>query len=166
MKILCSRSSAPLIIPSVALYIAFHDANDIWAVRNCTYTRTHVRTFLSETRNRFSSFFCQHSRFTVVPDGSRSCRSLSLSDVPSEMTMDVIAGYKSTYLHFKFFAVSPNPRRSSVLQVHKFVDDLKTLVAKIHSSSCVEKRPISSRNHVFCLLIVDLQPFFCCFCRC
>jgi hypothetical protein len=56
--------------------------------------------------------------------------------------------------------------RSSVLQelpqAHKFFDDFEILVAKNHSFSSVENRPISSRNHVFYLLFVDLQPFFCC----
>jgi hypothetical protein len=43
---------------------------------------------------------------TAGPVGSMSCNSLILSYVSSEMT----------YLQFRFFAVSPNPRHSSVSQ--------------------------------------------------
>jgi hypothetical protein len=82
--------------------------------------------------------------------------------VSGEMTANVFAGRRSTRLQFGFFAVSPNSRRSSSSQelshVHKFVDDFKILFAKIHSLYGVENRPISSRNHVFCLLFIDIHP--------
>jgi hypothetical protein len=49
--------------------------------------------------------------------------------------------------------------------VHKFVDDFEILVAKCHNISGVENCPLSSRNHVFWLLFVDLQSCFCRQCR-
>jgi hypothetical protein len=44
------------------------------------------------------------------PGGSRSSRLLSLPNVPCEMTSDVFAGRRSSYLQFGFSAVFPNPR--------------------------------------------------------
>jgi hypothetical protein len=102
----------------------------------------------------------------LLSGGSKYCRSFSLSAVPGEMTADVFAGHRSIYLQFEFIAVSKNVilwcHKSS--QVHKFIDNLEIPVAKSHSSSGVEIRPISSRYHVFCLLFVDLHPYFCWFC--
>jgi hypothetical protein len=41
---------------------------------------------------------------------------LTFYDVPGEMTADVFAGRRSTYLQFGFIAVSPNPHHSFVSQ--------------------------------------------------
>jgi hypothetical protein len=76
----------------------------------------------------------------------------SLSAVPGEMTEDIFVGRKGTYLQFGFFGISPNLRRSLVSQ------ELPSTQAN------VENRPIFSRNLVFCLLFVDIQPYFYCIC--
>jgi hypothetical protein len=75
------------------------------------------RTYLSKANNRFSLLLVTtHVSLPYsMTGGSRSCRSLTLSDVPGEMITDVFARRRSTYLRFGFFAVSPNPLWSSYL---------------------------------------------------
>jgi hypothetical protein len=95
---------------------------------------------------------------TTEPSGSRSCRSFTLSDVPSEITADVSQASETPIssldpsLYLLTHVVIRCHKNS---QVQKFVDDFKTHVAKSHSSSGVENHPISSRNKyfVFCSLI-------------
>jgi hypothetical protein len=109
------------------------------------------------------TFHCR----TAGPGESKSCRSLTLFDIPCEMTTDGFVGHRSTYLQLGFFPLFPNPRRfrcHKSSQVHKFVDDFEICVTKSHSSSGIDNRPNFSHNHVFCLLLFDLHPYFCCFC--
>jgi hypothetical protein len=120
--------------------------------------------FLSKTSNRLFPFLTALTRHcrTAGSGESRSYRSSTLADVPGEITADVFAGRRSTYLQFGFFAVSPNPRRSSVSpdlhsRVHKFVDDFEICVAKTNSFSGIGNRPVSM-YFVFCSLI--LSPAF------
>jgi hypothetical protein len=103
---------------SVAQSIVFHNADDIWAVELPTEFETepaHVHTvFYFWTIYRAKNLplkdeqsvplpFCQHlPRFTDVY--SWTGRIKVLSDVPGEMTADVFADRRSTYLQFGFFA--------------------------------------------------------------
>jgi hypothetical protein len=146
-------------VPKVAQSIAFHDADDIWAVelsiefkivrapRHTIFGPYIVRrTFLSKTSNRFSTLFFStafHCR-TAGLSGSNSCRSLILSDVPGEMRTPIWL-YLQTHV---------------ILPVSQELPSLQILVAKSHSLSGVENRPISSRNHDFVYCSLIFSPFF------
>jgi hypothetical protein len=92
-----------------------------YRVRNCTCSCTHCLLFLahiscgepSSRRRVFGSLsFLSAPTFhchTAGLCGSRSCRSLTLSDVP--VTANVLTGRRSIYLQFVFFAISSNPRQ-------------------------------------------------------
>jgi hypothetical protein len=122
---------------------------------------------LSKTSNRFSYPLVStvHCR-TAGPGGSRSCRSLTISGVPGEMTADVFAHRRSTYCSLDFLLYLQTHvvfwcHKSS--QVNEFVDAFENLVTK--SLSGVKNRPITNRNHVFYVFFVDLQPNICLQCR-
>jgi hypothetical protein len=110
------------------------------------------RTFFSKTSSRFSSLFVSIN-FSLTY--SWSFRSLTLPDVPGQMTADVFAGHRSTYSRFGFFGVTRAPKYTNSLTTLKFLS-LKATVCPASSYS-------SRINYVFCLLFVDFQPYFCCF---
>jgi hypothetical protein len=109
-------------VPSAAQSIALHDSDDIWAVqlviesKNVPAPVQTVYYFWAKYRAEnlplrderpvlflFLSARTFHCR-TAGPGRSRYYRSLILYNVPGEMTEDVFAGCRSTYLQFGFFA--------------------------------------------------------------
>jgi hypothetical protein len=143
-------------MPSVALYIVFHDANDIWAVTH----RLFLRTFLSETRNRFSSFFLSTLTFhchTSGLGGSRSCRSLSLSDVPSyhrcfcrlQKHIFAVKILRCISKPTLFFAVIWAPKFTNSLTTSKFLSPKATVCPALRNVLF----PAPIMYFVFCSLI-------------
>jgi hypothetical protein len=138
---------------SVAQSIGLHDANDIWTAElpiefeivlapvhtvYYIYYLGHISSGEPSSQRRVigsspflsaTTFHCRAARL----GGSRSCRSLTLSDVPSEITADVFAGRKRTYFILRCHKNS---------KVQKYVEDFEILVAKSQSLSNVENCPI------------------------
>jgi hypothetical protein len=150
-------------VPSVAQSIVLHKADDI-RVQNstcsCLLFLSHISCGEPSSQRRaignfpFLSASTFHCR-TAGPGGSRSCRSLNLSDAESPICSLDSPLYLQTHVVLRCHKSS---------QVHKLFVDFEIFVAKSHSLSGVDNHPISSRNHVFCLLFVDLHSYFCCFC--
>jgi hypothetical protein len=120
---LCAQSQAQSIV--------LHVADDIWAVE----LPIEFKIVPSFDTPFFDQISCGEPSFqrcvivflpfisaptfscrTAEPVVSRSCRSLTLSDVPGEMTAYVFAGCRGTYLQFGFFIASSTLRRFSVSQ--------------------------------------------------
>jgi hypothetical protein len=142
-------------VRSVAHSIALHDTDDIWAVElplefEILPACTHLLLFLglilcgessSQRRAIGSLLFLSAPMFHCRTAESSSCRSLTLSDVPGEMTANVFAEAPicslDSALYLQTHAVL---RRHKSSQVHKFVDDFKIIFAKSHISYGVENR--------------------------
>jgi hypothetical protein len=111
----------------------------LYRVRNCTcpwYTPSTILGHIScgepsAQRHALGSVpFLSAATFhcrTAGSGGLRYCRTLNCSDVAGEMTADVFAGSRSTYLQFGFFAVSPKPTSFfGVIKAPKYTNSLTT----------------------------------------
>jgi hypothetical protein len=102
------------------------------------------------------TFYC----CTAAPGRSRSCRSLTLSDVPDERTADVFAGRRNTYFQFlrcvskptSFVGVTRAPKYTHFLTTSKFLSPKATVCP----ASRIVLFPATIMYFVFCSLIFCL----------
>jgi hypothetical protein len=122
------------------------------------------RLLNSLSSSKFYLLLYTSSTLPFLPPHTFHCRTArsggSRSDVPGEMTADVFAGRRSTYLQCGFFAVSPNTRRVQCSRAQKYRYSLTTLkFLSPKPTLCPVAKII-----LFCLFFADLQSHFCCFC--
>jgi hypothetical protein len=139
-----------------------------YRVLNCTCSCTHCLLFLGHISCGEPSYQRQgisylpflsattfHYRI-AGPGRSRSCKSLTLSDMPGEMTAIFFAGHRSTHLQLYFFTVSPKQRPASVSRElpNSFMTS-KFLSPKVTDclASSIVLFPALIIYFVFCLLI-------------
>jgi hypothetical protein len=120
---------------STAYFTVSSLVTKLWIMFNSSSTNE----ILEPWSNRFSPLFVSTH--------------VSLPYNRTKVSADIFAGRRNTYLQMGLFAVSPNPRRSLLLQELPSTQ----IRWRLQNYCRVKNRPISSRNHEFCSLFVDLQ---------